>query len=528
MGEGDEPAARCEYGGCWRPVVHGDHCFEHLDLSQMPALADRLRGGERLDASNTTIASARLAALLEALEGDDGLPKLREANFRGATFKGEANFRAATFGSVIFGDCTFEGRSNFSGAGFEGSVDFGSATFAAGAWFAGARFGGSTSFERASFGGDINFAHTDFAGDTYFHGAAFRRDAVFAEATFEGVAYFADAAFDRAADFREVRFEQDAVFRAAAFRLARKLGPLAVAGSFAIDDCLFAERVSIEVDATVVSAQTATFADGVHLRVCRAEIELDSADFARPSTLSGATTMPLRSRHDIGDDDTGPHELPRLLTLRGAHVAPLALSDLDLAACRFFGAHGLESLSIGANCRWRRSVSGVSREMLAEEHVWRDDDESSDLQPRQIAALYGALRKAREDGKDEAGASDLYFGEMEMRRHGAAKRSDRAVLWIYYLISGYGLRAGNAIATLLLTVVAASAGLWAFGFHGDGPSYTRALFVAIESTSSLLRTPDGHGLAPTYAGEVIQIVLRLLGPLLIGLALLAVRARVKR
>ena len=350
----------------------------------------------------------------------------------------------------------------------------------------------------------------------------------FAEATFEGVAYFADAALDRGADFREVRFKQDAVFRAAAFRRTRKLGPLAVAGSLVLDDCLFAERVSIEVEAAVVSAQTATFADGAHLRVCRAEIALDSADFVRPSTLTGVTTMPLSSRHDACDDDAEPHPLPRLTTLRGAHVAPLALSDVDLAACRFFGAHGLESLSIGASCRWRRSASGlVSREMLAEEQLWREHGESSDLQPSQIAALYRALRKAREDGKDEAGASDLYFGEMEMRRHGAARRFDRAVLWLYYLISGYGLRAGNALATLLLAVVAASVGLWAGGFQ-DGPTYTRALFVAIESTSSLLRTPDTHGLEPTYAGEVIQIILRLLGPLLIGLALLAVRARVKR
>ena len=89
------------------------------------------------------------------------------------------------------------------------------------------------------------------------------------------------------------------------------------------------------------------------------------------------------------------------------------------------------------------------------------------------------------------------------------------------------MRAANALVTLLLAVLVASVGLALWGFHDD-PTYTRALFVAVESTSSLLRTPDTHGLAATYAGEAIQIVLRLLGPLLIGLALLAVRARVKR
>jgi hypothetical protein len=31
--------------------------------------------------------------------------------------------------------------------------------------------------------------------------------------------------------------------------------------------------------------------------------------------------------------------------------------------------------------------------------------------------LYRALRKGREDAKDEPGAADFHYGEMEMRRH---------------------------------------------------------------------------------------------------------------
>ena len=33
-----------------------------------------------------------------------------------------------------------------------------------------------------------------------------------------------------------------------------------------------------------------------------------------------------------------------------------------------------------------------------------------------ITAIYRALRKGREDSKDEPGAVDFYYGEMEMRR----------------------------------------------------------------------------------------------------------------
>jgi hypothetical protein len=32
-----------------------------------------------------------------------------------------------------------------------------------------------------------------------------------------------------------------------------------------------------------------------------------------------------------------------------------------------------------------------------------------------IAGLYRALRKGREDARDEPGAADFYYGEMEMR-----------------------------------------------------------------------------------------------------------------
>jgi Luciferase-like monooxygenase len=52
---------------------------------------------------------------------------------------------------------------------------------------------------------------------------------------------------------------------------------------------------------------------------------------------------------------------------------------------------------------------------------WHDSGERGDPSnpygPREIATIYRALRKGREDNKDEPGAADFYYGEMEMRRH---------------------------------------------------------------------------------------------------------------
>jgi hypothetical protein len=38
------------------------------------------------------------------------------------------------------------------------------------------------------------------------------------------------------------------------------------------------------------------------------------------------------------------------------------------------------------------------------------------LPPARLAVLYRQLRKAQEDAKNEPGAADFYYGEMEMRR----------------------------------------------------------------------------------------------------------------
>jgi hypothetical protein len=58
---------------------------------------------------------------------------------------------------------------------------------------------------------------------------------------------------------------------------------------------------------------------------------------------------------------------------------------------------------------------------------WLNDETPDVLEPGQIAGLYRALRKGREDVKDEPGAADFYYGEMEMRRHARQARSDPAL-----------------------------------------------------------------------------------------------------
>ncbi|GAA4977205.1 hypothetical protein [Streptomyces hyderabadensis] len=61
------------------------------------------------------------------------------------------------------------------------------------------------------------------------------------------------------------------------------------------------------------------------------------------------------------------------------------------------------------------------------------------------------MRKAFEDGKNEPGAADFYYGECEMRRHDltGTTKGERVLLRGYWLLSGYGLRASCAFTWLL-------------------------------------------------------------------------------
>lgn len=174
------------------------------------------------------------------------------------------------------------------------------------------------------------------------------------------------------------------------------------------------------------------------------------------------------------------------------------------------------------------------------------------MEPARLAALYRELRKGREDAKDEPGAADFYYGECEMRRHDpGTPRAERFVLWLYWLTSGYGLRAWRALATFAVLLVVA-AGLFTFGGgfasstttgSGSPPTSTTPRSAPVTTTATAdtsfggalvysARTVIGLTRDPqprlTRFGDVVQILLRLVGPVLLGLAILSIRGRVKR
>jgi len=120
---------------------------------------------------------------------------------------------------------------------------------------------------------------------------------------------------------------------------------------------------------------------------------------------------------------------------------------------------------------------------------------------------------------------------MEMRRHSPATSfAERLILHAYWLVSGYGLRAWRAMLLLLAMLVVHGFLFASYGFaspaasgnpdYGFWSGYLYALNMLLLSPDSSVRL--------TLIGQLLRISLRVTGPLLLGLALLAVRNRVKR
>jgi uncharacterized protein YjbI with pentapeptide repeats len=461
-------------------------------------------------------------------------------DFRGAVFEVDADFSDFRFGTALFDDATFEGEADFRNSRFTDEASFQGATFEQ-----------AVTFAKTVFACPATFAYT--AGEAEDQGARRR------ETVFNGWADFRRVGFEAGAEFGGASFASRArlghatfgtanqraggSFEGARFARARTVGPILVWGELGLDRAAFEAPVRISISAESVSCVGTIFLSRATLEIRFGDVSLAHSEFAYPSIVEGSEARLQNYDADQPLDDTALAAAldrdpevdwkPRIRSVRRANVANLTLADADLEHCCFEGAHNLDGLRFEGVDFAHTSGRGTRRRMIAEE---RDPKVPRD----RLARTYRALRKGREDNKDEPGAADFYYGEMEMRRQAKRKQSDPhgatrtsswewAILYAYRAVSGYGLRASRAVLALAATVALFAIGfdLWP-GFKPD-QQFGKALLFSAESTSSLFRAPSApKGASLTDAGHVLQMGLRLLGPLFFGLAILALRGRVKR
>lgn len=479
----------------------------------------------------------------------------RDADFRGATFAEGARFDAVTFTrNALFTGATFARRADFGQAILTHNVDFHEATFTSDAEFGFATFGGRAWFNDATFIQDAHFENAGFA-DPAFIGTTFTRNAFFHAATFSGAALFLRATFAGDADFSAATIAQDAVFDASVVR--GELAVEAVARRLSVVRLRGEGRLSLRLRATEVDLSDAVLAGPVSVHGLQHPIaNVDEAAFA---------------------DEAGQVPPVRVVSLRGLDALSVTLTDVDLSVCRFAGLQRVDQVVLDGRCVFADGPGG-RRRVLAEEHHWRatqaaqsggrrqgsggwvrlPDREGQSTEvvgPERLEVLYRQLRKALEDAKNEPGAADFYYGEMEMRRAATIRRTERWLLGLYWVISGYGLRARRALAWLALLAVISIAGMTWFGFPHTAkdqiatgtvttPAGRQPINLTIRQSDPVGPFPDRLEKATevtvnavifrnpdadlTTAGRYLNIVARILGPILLGLTILAVRNLVKR
>ncbi len=104
--------------------------------------------------------------------------------------------------------------------------------------------------------------------------------------------------------------------------------------------------------------------------------------------------------------------------------------------------------------------------------------------------------------------------------------AQRALLTAYWLVSGYSLRAWRALAWLAVAVAGFALLFHWYGFRpSTGPySYWESLLYTFRISLSL----TDREFQLTSWGKFFQALLRIAGPVLLGLAALAFRGQVKR
>lgn len=501
-----------------------------------------------------------------------------DARFDRATITGDAEFERVIFSrNVRFDGATFTGSARFTQAMFRGEAAFGDVVFTDAARFSQATFTGSTRFNRAAFTGSARFDGVTFGGRTRFDRVTFSDDASFYKASFRRLAIFAGAKFEHAHQF----------------------GPLLAYRGLVLDGAEFSQAVQIEISSIGVCCRGARFPRGVQLRLRWARVVLDEAEFPAPSILKGIPRLSseelamqeermVRAWRRLLADEIS--EQPQLLSLMRANVVGLGLSNVTVADCRFADAHNLDKMRIEADVSFAAAptvlgrLNRKGRQVIAEERDWRAmrprqwgwrapqwpdwlGGRPSVLEAGQIADRYRALRKGREDTKNEPGAAYFYYGEMEMRRHSRTSPvAERGIIWLYWLISGYGLRSLRSLTALVILGIVVTIALTSWGLGATAPVTTppqqmigtvspasrqhaeiRATLsgitprlpaanqrwtkdraeTALEVTfeSFVFRSTDEP---LTTVGTWITIAARIIGPVLLALALLAVRNRVRR
>ncbi len=442
----------------------------------------------------------------------------KEANFEGArgsdlwltdvSFEGDARFRSVRAANLGVKATSFERYSTFDGA-ILGFGSFRDVTFAADA-----------RFRKVKGRGPLTFRSARFAGAASFQGCETRS------------LNFLGCEFEGPFQSRDLETKDVLSFVGAAFADTRTL-EVSAGRELVLRETSFSQPLGLTAASPSVDASRASFERGADILLEPGAV----ADF-RSAAFLGPSLVSTRGTGENG---------ARIVSIDRARVDRLTLQGLDLSKCSLAGLHRLDDVLISGRGQLALAPALVKgsyrREILADEALlrsrrsgrfrwartpWTTPPSMEDREPlnsQEISDTYRAMRKARESSRDFPGAADFYYGEMEMRREGAGALLERLILNLYWLVSGYGMRAGRAALTYVIAILVLTAGFQTIGLENP-PDFWRTLGWTLTASVSLAKPVEDLSL--TTAGLYLNLVTRVVGPALIALVVLALRSRVRR
>jgi hypothetical protein len=543
---------RCQIDSCLGQAVAGQSmCLRHADIGTRDQYLNDLGSDNRgLSLTGVEVNQELIDAILRSPLVDEGRVRV-PISFWGAEVDARLDFEGLTFessftlngaivrGPAAFRNCTFKGLLDARFAYFDGGPpSFTATNFSEGVDFSCAHAERvSIGFTNCSFTKPL--AADGIAGTLLLEQCHFESDLVIRGAkppmiVLRGCSVDGelDVADTYCASFQAERLQAPA---------AHQIGPLHIDQLCKISPAQFGARVRIDVEADDLDLSGVQLSEGGHVLVERARVSLDQLSTGRSLRVSGladsAQTLVILS---LQDADTG--------FMSFAHV--------DMSRCVFYDSHNLGDAVIESTVTFARTPSWpyTRRRCVADEFAWRQHTggfrswrwnlpgtrvagedhtdprsnnvvELPELRASQVAAVYRNLRRSFEARSDAPGAADFYYGEMEMRRYDSESGiAERGTIWLYWLLSGYALRASRAFAWLLALMGASTVAMIYYGFAEEPATYLDGLIFSLRAALPGLQSDRGV----TTVGELVEIGLTLTAPLVFALALFALRGRVKR
>lgn len=459
---------------------------------------------------------------------------------------GPVDFSHSILERCLWAELTFESEAAFDYAAFVAEVDLRGAQFTSRAGFNEARFRGpvymsgasfqqSARFNKTVFKDIANFEDTTFARTPVFDDAQLR-EARFDNAVFEAGAKFNRTRFEAMASFTDCDFGGDLLFDGSVFGSEAHLDRSRFAGDVSFDRVI-AEELSLTqttfagTNHEVLVTSSTEVPDGmipdVGLWMLRSRIESDTVFVLGKECSLNAARLVVRAPVTIVAER--PDRRGALTSVKEADItAPFRIGrHLDLSSTEW-GDHDLTTITIAdtKTLPQSKSLLGPHRRRLANDRRGASATEVAVLERN-----YRDLRRQLEATGNTHGANDFYYGEMEARRRQLTISDPRRwLLELYRMVSGYGTSPWRPIVTWQLLVLAAGRLLLIGGVDvGDKPLVHSKLQVwrfALDGSLSFFR-PTAAPLL-TIPETLIMVSLRILGPVLLALAAIAVRNQTKR